>query len=284
MSVFTNVTEDNIALLLRKGYTMGTVKTQYEKFRLSKKGVALIHYNSGKLLLQGKEDKVEFIEDELKALKIGKESKKTDFKTEMGLVVGSDEALKGDTFGGIVVAAVQANESDRRKLIDLGVADSKLLKDTEVTSLAGKIKEFVSSKVIALSPEEYNFRNGNVTKLLNDLHGEVVKGMRGKHVVDKYPGCKVGDIIETKAESHYVEVAAASILARAAGLDQLKNLSKKAGFEIPKGSTHVKEALELLKKKKLPFDKFVKLHFKNVEGFIGGGFKNNILNKIQIKI
>lgn len=267
MVIFTNVTDDNIALLLRKGYIMGTVKTQYEKFRLSKKGVALIHYNSGKLLLQGKEDKVEFIEDELKLLGVGKEAKKANFKIETGVMVGSDEALKGDTFGGIVVAAVQANDADRQKLIDLGVIDSKLLKDAEVNSIAEKIKKIVSSKVIALSPEEYNYRDGNVTKLLNDLHGEVVKGMKGKHVVDKYPGCVVGDIIETKAESHYVEVAAASILARAAGLSQLVNLSKKAGFEIPKGSTHVKGALELLKKNKLPFDKFVKLHFKNVQVF-----------------
>ncbi|MDP3989683.1 MAG: hypothetical protein Q8Q01_00585 [archaeon] len=271
MVIFTNVNEDNIAILLRKGYTMGTVKTQYEKFRLSKKGVILIHYTSGKLLLQGKEDKVDYIADELKSLGIGKETRKTNFKKEIGLMVGSDEALKGDTFGGIVVAAVQANETDRQKLIDLGVADSKLLKDTEIISLAGKIKAMVTSKVIIWSPEEYNAKEGNVTKLLNDLHSQVVKGMKGKHVVDKYPGCNVGEIIEIKAESHYVEVAAASILARAAGLDQLVGLSKKAGFDVPKGSTHVKGALELLKKKKLPFDKFVKLHFKNVEGFMGKG-------------
>ena len=71
-----------------------------------------------------------------------------------------------------------------------------------------------------------------------------------------------------KAESKYVEVAAASVLARATGLKQLNYLSTLVGFTVPKGSTHVKEALQELKEKSLKFEKFVKTSFGNVEEFL----------------
>ena len=87
-------------------------------------------------------------------------------------------------------------------------------------------------------------------------------------MVDKYPGCAVGDVAEEKAESKYVEVAAASVLARAAALKQLDYLSLQAGFTLPKGSTHVKLALHELQERKLEFRKFVKVHFANVKEFL----------------
>jgi ribonuclease HIII len=62
-------------------------------------------------------------------------------------------------------------------------------------------------------------------------------------------------------------VAAASILARAYALNQLKELSKKAKFSIPKGSTHVKHALEKIKKFNLDPREYVKLNFSNVKKF-----------------
>jgi ribonuclease HIII len=79
----------------------------------------------------------------------------------------------------------------------------------------------------------------------------------------------VGDIIEIQAESKYPEVAAASIIARAHALKQLHDLSKKAGFLIPKGSAHVQHALDELKKRDLPPTDFVKLKFSNVKKLFG---------------
>ena len=76
------------------------------------------------------------------------------------------------------------------------------------------------------------------------------------------------DIRETKAESKYLEVAAASILARATALKQLNYLSIKAGFSLPKGSTHVELALIELKERGLDFNKFVKTGFGNVVKFL----------------
>jgi len=104
---------------------------------------------------------------------------------------------------------------------------------------------------------------------MNKLHKEVGNYLKpGQHVVDKYPGCRVGNVREEKAEDKYVEVAAASVLARAAALKQLDYLSMKAGFHLPKGSTHVKLALYELKERGKNFKEFVKVDFKNVQEFL----------------
>ncbi len=182
------------------------------------------------------------------------------------IVIGSDEVLKGDTFGGIVVAAVKANAEQRQALKNLGVRDSKTLSDRQIQLLAPKIEKNFPCIVKNIYPEEYNEFKGSVTDLLNRLHKECYNYLKpGKHIVDKFPGCAVGDIIETQAESKYPEVAAASIIARAHALHQLYDLSKKAGFKVPKGSSHVQEGLKELKKRNLPPTDFVKLNFKNVQ-------------------
>jgi ribonuclease HIII len=88
-----------------------------------------------------------------------------------------------------------------------------------------------------------------------------------KHVVDKYPGCKTGDVITEKAESKYIEVAAASIVARYFAIMQIEDLSRKAGFLLPFGSTHVDSALSKLKNSDLDPNEFVKFKFSNVRNY-----------------
>lgn len=190
------------------------------------------------------------------------------FIEQKGVVIGSDESLKGDTFGGLVVAAVKADDNLRPKLIALGVKDSKKLPDHICQKLAKKIEKLASCEVISLYPEEYNAFKDGQTALLNKLHRDCYTYLKpGFHIVDKFPGCTVGDLIEVRADAHYVEVAAASILARAAALQQLKDLSERAQFSIPKGSTHVQHALEKIKENQLDLRYFVKLNFSNVKKF-----------------
>ena len=268
MVVFEKVKKEDVEKLVPRGYCKLELKTVYEDFRCSKLGVTLIHYNSGKLLLQGKLENIEEVAKEIRKLNLGKELKPIRFRKQSGWMIGSDESLKGDTFGGLVVAAVKADDSIRDKLIGLGVADSKKLKDEEIKIMANTIKKIAPCEIKSILPDEYNRYTG-VTGLLNKLHLECAKYLvSGKHVVDKYPGCTVGDIQETKAESKFVEVAAASVLARAAALKQLSYLSYEAGFTLPKGSTHVKEALQEIKDKKLDMSEFAKLHFRNVREFL----------------
>jgi ribonuclease HIII len=266
MVVFEKVKKSQLEKLIPEGFCKLEPKTIYESFRCSANGVTLILYSSGKLFLQGKQ--VEDVAKILRKKQIGKEIKPITFRKQTGWMIGTDESLKGDTFGGLVVAAVKADNTIRKKLLEMGVQDSKKLKDMEILDLAQQLKKFVSCQVKSLLPEEYNRAEGQ-TQLLNKLHHDTAKYLgNGTHVVDKYPGCNVGDIQETKAESKYLEVAAASILARAAALKQLDYLSREAGFTLPKGSTHVSLALHELKEKNLPFNKFVKLHFNNVKEYL----------------
>ena len=267
MTVLTNVTKEQLTLLTKLGFSVEPNKTIHEKLRLKKANTTIILYISGKLLIQGKN--ATEAAKLLRKLKIGIESKPEQFKPETGWVIGSDEVLKGDTFGGIVVAAVKADSSGREKLNQLGIADSKTLTDKEILPMAEKIKQIVACEIKSLLPEEYNSKEGNVTDLLNKLHQQAAQELQpGKHIVDKYPGCVVGDIAVEKAESKYIEVAAASVLARAAGLQQLDYLGLQAGFTIPKGSTHVSLALHELQARKLDFKKFVKMDFRNVIKFL----------------
>ncbi|MFH1682286.1 MAG: hypothetical protein ABIA37_00665 [Candidatus Woesearchaeota archaeon] len=270
MVVFKEVKRADLGFLTKANFEEGELKSIYEELRLSKevnkKKIVLILYTSGKLLLQGNEEEKEKVAAQLRKKGL-EEIKPVNFRVEKGVIIGSDESLKGDTFGGLVVAAVKADDVVREKLKELGVADSKKLADKEIIVMADKIRNLAECEVISIFPEEYN-RN-KITRLLNKLHRDGYNYLKpGKHVVDKYPGCTVGEIKEEKAEDKYVEVAAASVLARAAALKQLDSLSMKAGFDLPKGSTHVKLALHELKKKGLDFREFVKLDFKNVVEFL----------------
>ncbi|MBT4605002.1 hypothetical protein HOC01_05145 [archaeon] len=280
MVVFTDMGLEDIQILYGKGFVELKQKTIYELARLkkgSKKGetVLAILYTSGKLLLQGNEKLINQTANYFrgKAQNKSKEVKPQKFNKQIGRVIGSDESLKGDSFGGITIAAVKADDKIRLQLKEIGVADSKTLDDKEILQMAIKIRKVAPCTVINVYPHEYNDKvnpsenkHNNVTALLNNLHHQSAKDLSpGYHIVDKYPGCIVGDLQETKAESKYVEVAAASILARAAAVDQLNHLSKLAGFQIPKGSTHVAWAFKELKERNLNPKEFVKLHFKNVQ-------------------
>ena len=69
---------------------------------------------------------------------------------------------------------------------------------------------------------------------------------------------------KTKAESKYLSVACASVMARYIFLLEMDKLSKEIGFTIPKGAgIKADEALKKVKKDDLR--KYVKLNFKNIE-------------------
>lgn len=183
----------------------------------------------------------------------------------MSGMIGSDETLKGDTFGGIVVVGCYFDDD-----IPVYVTDSKKLAPHVITQTALNLLENYADRfaIISMLPEEYNTWNSQ-TQLLNELHNSVGKELKerfGKinHVVDKYPGCKAGDIAMEKAEVRVKAVAAASIIARYYGLLQIEDLSREAGFKLPLGSTHVEDALIRLVKEQKDLSKFAKLRFKNV--------------------
>ena len=258
---FANINREALNKLKHLGFVEEKPKKN-EKLRLKGKDSLIIVYNSNRVVVQGNEESIK---------KLKKLLTLNSFELEAinDTIVGTDEALKGDTFGGLVVAGVRANKRERKKLVELGVKDSKRLHFEKLTRLAKEIMANFAFTYIELLPEDYNreLKRSNVTELLNRLHLQCYIKLRtkqSKHIVDKFPGCRVGDIALEKAETRCVEVAAASIVAKYIGLKQLQRLSKLANFGLPLGSTHVKEAIREIKQRGLAPERFLKLHFSNV--------------------
>ncbi|MBN2881505.1 hypothetical protein JXM83_05650 [Candidatus Woesearchaeota archaeon] len=285
MTTFINVNPDIIEKLSHFGFSKIATKSPHELARLDGPCFAIL-FHSKKLLLQGKKEIVDDISKTIESLGYQKdikiiihpeEIKKT---TTNKIEIGSDETLKGDTFGGLVVAAVSIDERARRLLSNINIQDSKKLTDSQIMAVAQQIRNLLSKDEISvriLSPLDYNSlteQGLNVTQILNRLHEYVHKELEAKsqnkktiHITDKYPGCTVGKIIEEKSESKYLSVAAASIIARNAGLLQLQAIADELHIPLPKGSTHIKDYLELLKQKNLEIKKYVKTDFGNVKEF-----------------
>ncbi|MCA9477654.1 MAG: hypothetical protein KC535_00725 [Nanoarchaeota archaeon] len=239
-----------------KGYVEERTKSPYELKRLRNKDHLLILYTTGKLVVQGTNSP---FEPDIK--------KQVSSSLDLVSSIGSDETLKGDTFGGLVICAAYFKQGE------VDVTDSKAYSDNQIQALAMQLLENYPDRFSSreLTPEQYNqfyAELGSQTAILNVLHQEVGKELKEKfkapQVVDQYPGCDAGDYCEQKAERAHTSVAAASILARYLALKQFERLSEKAEFILPKGSTHVKEAIQELKKRKLPLDEFCKMHFSTV--------------------
>jgi ribonuclease HIII len=177
--------------------------------------------------------------------------------------VGIDEAGKGDYFGPLVVAGVRITGGEvAGELQRSGVRDSKTLGVAAARLMADRILEAVGShnvRVVALSPREYEARRsaaGNVNRLLDEVDAGIIGELKDGVeliVVDQYatstrerlePFVPEGVRLEVrqKAEDD-VAVAAASVVARARYLEEMERLSRMVGFELPRGSTHVTEAL-----------------------------------------
>lgn len=260
--VVSNITLADLEKL--KGYVEEKTKSPYEVKRVRNKDHLLILYTTGKLVVQGENSPYPY--------DIPKQKKSIASHEPIALEksIGSDETLKGDTFGGLIVVGSFFAQDE------VIVSDSKSYSEKAIRQLASELLDKYPKRFVIkeLTPQEYNqvyAQLGSQTSILNMYHKEIGSALQEEfvatHVVDKYPGCNVGDIALTKAESHYTSVAAASIVARYKALQQFDELSKQAGFTLPKGSTHVKDALKELRERKLKVDEFCKIHFSTVKNF-----------------
>ncbi|RLC50454.1 MAG: ribonuclease HIII, partial [Candidatus Cloacimonadota bacterium] len=117
---------------------------------------------------------------------------------------GTDESGKGDFFGPLVVCGFIATEQTKEKLLQIGVKDSKLMKDSEIEKTAKLLyKNFPGHmEVIVLKPVKYNelyekFRSQGkkLNEMLAWMHGRIILNLKNKHdfegvVVDKFAGDK----------------------------------------------------------------------------------------------
>lgn len=177
--------------------------------------------------------------------------------------VGIDEAGKGEYLGPLVVAGVRIlGESQDRELREAGVRDSKDLSVAQARAISERVKRIVGDenlRIIDLEPRNYEERRDaaerNVNRLLGELDAEIIGelavdveavildsfGPKARSYVESRmpPGIRLD--VRPRAEDD-TAVAAASILARARYLEEMERLSERAGFELPRGSTHVLDA------------------------------------------
>jgi ribonuclease HIII len=197
-----------------------------------------------------------------------------------------DESGKGDLFGPLVTACVVADGDMVRQWLELGVADSKKLSDGSILKLDKAIRQtkgVVIQTAFARMPkynELYTKFDRNLNKLLAWYHGKSLTqaldqraapwGLLDQFTKQKLVDAYVKDrkdfklISRTKAESDPV-VAAASIVARAVYVREMKRLSDEAGETLVKGAS----GKVLAQAKQIVADKgadalknYAKLHFK----------------------
>ena len=256
--------------------------TQYRVVRGAER-VNLNLYNSGKVLVQGKESALKRVLDSWKENRMPdspKNSTKSPGKNggkqspsggapepDATPRAGTDEAGKGDYFGPLVVAGVRVRDAEADgALRGIGVRDSKLLGTGQAVSMADRILEALGPEnlcVLCLEPPEFERRRSragdNVNRLLGELNAEIISEISDgveKFVVDEFakkarsyiePRTPAGIGLEVRPRAEDdAAVAAASILARARYLEEMEKLSRWAGFTLPRGSTHVKGAARRL--------------------------------------
>jgi ribonuclease HIII len=207
------------------------------------------------------------------------------------VILGIDESGKGDFFGPLVIAGVMAGPEEAAVMEGWGVRDSKKISDNRILELSGRITDEFVHTVVVIGPEKYNelyARIKNLNKLLAWGHSRVIENIAEKHtpdlaVSDKFgradsienalmkKGRRIKLIQQVRAES-IVQVAAASILARAKFVEYMRRLSEQYKTKLPLGAgTPVDEAGRSLAAKLGPaiFDKIAKTHFKNLKKIMG---------------
>ncbi len=259
-------------------------KQPYTIFAAKKKGVSCTLYESGNLVVQGKEMQ-EFIEFYLEP-EILHEFKFSHPEAHLNLTphIGLDEAGKGDFFGPLCIGAVYADGEGILKLHQMGVKDSKRFSDESILKLARKIRAAYPYVVIRLFPQKYNELYGrfkNLNRLLGWAHATALGDLSEKTlcktaILDQFAEKQV---VETALKQKRIEVdleqrvrgeedlvvAAASILARAGFLEGLEKLSQEYGFVIPKGAAAIviDAGVKLIQKFGPDvLDKVAKTHFK----------------------
>lgn len=253
------------ALLKDRGYEPREVP--YARFAGAKEKLTVVFYESGKLVVQGKNTR-EFIEfvlepEVLQRVELGYDDV---LKPEMLRPrIGVDESGKGDFFGPLCIAAVYVNESVIQAWQETDIRDSKrITSDRKIREFAEQIRNTPGcvSTVVPVGNEAYNrlyAKMRSVNRLLAWGHARVIENLMEQRarlqpppelaISDQFAASKdtvakammaFGREIELvqrhKAEAD-LAVAAASILARAEFIDRLAALEKEWDVTLPKGAS-----------------------------------------------
>ena len=258
-------------------------KNPYIRYFLKLPQATVSIYTSGKVLLQGEgaEKYARFF-----GYQVVEETRGQNLP-----LIGTDEVGNGSYFGGLAVVASFVTPDQHDFLRKLGVGDSKTLTDQKIRQIAPILKEKIQHQALLLSPSKYNEVIGdryNAVSVKVALHNQAIylllqKGIQPKKIVidaftsaknyDKYLAQEANRFsnpisLEEKAEGKYLAVAVSSIIARDLFLENLENLGRELGYQLPSGAGTAsdKVASQILQAYGMQGLNFcAKLHFKNTE-------------------
>jgi len=164
------------------------------------------------------------------------------------ITLGIDEAGRGPLIGPMVIAGVCFHSSNLFKLKELGVKDSKLLSSSKREKLYSKILHLSSSykiyKISANEIDEAVFSSLKITGLEAEYMAKIIEELQPEKVyidspmrnaqkyldlLKKYLKKDFEIVCEIKADQKYLEVSAASILAKVERDREIKLLHEKYG-------------------------------------------------------
>lgn len=258
-------------------------KNPYIRYFLRLPQATVSIYTSGKVLLQGEgaEKYASFF-----GYQVVEETSGQNLP-----LIGTDEVGNGSYFGGLAVVASFVTPDQHVFLRKLGVGDSKTLTDQKIRQIAPILKEKIQHQALLLSPSKYNEVIGdryNAVSVKVALHNQAIYLLLQKCiqpekiVIDAFTSAKNYDkylaqeanrfsnpiSLEEKAEGKYLAVAVSSIIARDLFLENLENLGRELGYQLPSGAGTAsdKVASQILQAYGMQGLNFcAKLHFKNTE-------------------
>ena len=283
-SITLTPSENEIQAFVQKHEkTLAPSKNPYIRYFFKLPQASISVYTSGKVLLQGETA----------------ESYASHFGYQVSPVasgqnfpmIGTDEVGNGSYFGGLAVVASFVTPDQHDFLRKLGVGDSKTLTDQKIRQIAPILKEKIQHQALLLSPTKYNEVIGeryNAVSVKVALHNQAIflllqKGVEPEKIVidaftssqnyKKYLKNEANHFpnpvtLEEKAEGKYLAVAVSSIIARDLFLENLENLGKELGYQLPSGAGTAsdKVASQILQAYGMNGLHFsAKVHFKNTE-------------------
>ncbi|MBY8998173.1 MAG: hypothetical protein KGD60_10600 [Candidatus Thorarchaeota archaeon] len=236
-------------------------RSEYEAFRIMFAGEAIIGYTSGKIVSNGPHSAAA-VQNAILDMTSSIDTK---------LVIGSDEAGKGEWLGPMTVAAVALTPEQTAMLRALGVMDSKSMSVVRIKELSRSVRRnALKVESLLISPEKFNSQHEEFrkegknlndmlawahTKVISEVY-ETVKERKEniKIVVDQFARVKTEarlrgkidlgkiELVQRPKAEDEIAVAAASIIAREAREAWIDWACMKFGFDLRELS--VREAYE----------------------------------------
>ncbi len=226
-------------------------RSEYEAFRIEFAGESIIAYTSGKIVSNGPRAEA-IVQTSILSM--------TSPPTDVDIVIGSDEAGKGEWLGPLVIAAVALSSKQSIILKSRGVMDSKVIPIERMHEIAKMVESTCTGmKLVMIPPTTFNKRFDELhtegkglndllawghTKAIHEVHKEISSTKRIRIVIDEFARVKTEErlarlipletieLIQRPHAEDEIAVAAASILAREAREKWIDRMSLKLGFDL----------------------------------------------------